>query len=246
MNAADFSARTSGTRHPWLAKHESFSGCMSHLSSSATHHPRSVLIYSYELGFLSSPRNFSSLSRPIYPSLCRSSTLSSPDSPIHGAHPDMIAYGNVTVYPSPGLQAMGATFNLIGDYSSYCLQSVPDVACRPINTFSLSFPSPFFGALPYLAVHFGALAPSSLPSGFHRIVAFRCACPVSYAGPPVTFILVFTAGILLFGVGLQTNTVTCSSAIYLCIIFYGSSKVLIYIFLSTWSLFRRLRLGELT
>jgi hypothetical protein len=40
-------------------------------------------------------------------------------------------------------------------------------------------------------------------------------------------------GVIIFGVGLETNYTVCSVAIYLCIVFYASSKVLIYFFLST-------------
>ncbi|KAJ7615829.1 hypothetical protein FB45DRAFT_1106524 [Roridomyces roridus] len=42
----------------------------------------------------------------------------------------------------------------------------------------------------------------------------------------------WTAGILMFGVSLQKDTRACAVAIYLCVSFYTSSKVLIYAFLS--------------
>jgi hypothetical protein len=45
--------------------------------------------------------------------------------------------------------------------------------------------------------------------------------PISYLG-----------GILIFGVGLEQTALTCSLAIYSCIAFYATSKLLIYSFLS--------------
>ncbi|KAJ7043681.1 hypothetical protein C8F04DRAFT_1028692 [Mycena alexandri] len=41
----------------------------------------------------------------------------------------------------------------------------------------------------------------------------------------------FASGILIFGVGLETYEAGCSAGIYLCIVFYSSSKLLIYAFL---------------
>ncbi|KAJ7180726.1 hypothetical protein C8R46DRAFT_591828 [Mycena filopes] len=41
----------------------------------------------------------------------------------------------------------------------------------------------------------------------------------------------FASGILIFGVGLETHEAGCSAGIYLCIVFYSSSKLLIYAFL---------------
>ncbi|KAJ7041838.1 hypothetical protein C8F04DRAFT_1252779 [Mycena alexandri] len=47
-----------------------------------------------------------------------------------------------------------------------------------------------------------------------------------------SYFFVFTSGILIFGVGLQTNKTTCAAGIYICVLFYSSSKVLIYAFLT--------------
>ncbi|KAF8216579.1 hypothetical protein K438DRAFT_1703578, partial [Mycena galopus ATCC 62051] len=41
----------------------------------------------------------------------------------------------------------------------------------------------------------------------------------------------FSSGILIFGVGLETDAAVCEAGIYLCIVFYSSSKFLIYSFL---------------
>jgi hypothetical protein len=41
-------------------------------------------------------------------------------------------------------------------------------------------------------------------------------------------------GVLIFGAGLDSNRNTCSGGIYLCIVFYATSKALIYAFLSTY------------
>jgi hypothetical protein len=49
---------------------------------------------------------------------------------------------------------------------------------------------------------------------------------------PRIILTVCPAGILVFGVGLQLNGTACAAGIYLCILFYTSSKVLIYLFLS--------------
>ncbi|KAJ7643516.1 hypothetical protein FB45DRAFT_895335 [Roridomyces roridus] len=47
-----------------------------------------------------------------------------------------------------------------------------------------------------------------------------------------SYCFMFASGILIFGVGLQRNTTTCAAGIYLCVLFYTSSKVLIYTFLT--------------
>ncbi|KAJ6591500.1 hypothetical protein DFH09DRAFT_1137178 [Mycena vulgaris] len=46
-----------------------------------------------------------------------------------------------------------------------------------------------------------------------------------------SWLFLFASGVLIFGVGLETHEAGCSAGIYLCIIFYGSSKLLIYAFL---------------
>ncbi|KAJ7247606.1 hypothetical protein B0H12DRAFT_736805 [Mycena haematopus] len=45
-----------------------------------------------------------------------------------------------------------------------------------------------------------------------------------------SWLFLFSSGILIFGVGLETRE-SCSAGIYLCIVFYSSSKLLIYAFL---------------
>jgi len=51
-----------------------------------------------------------------------------------------------------------------------------------------------------------------------------------------SWLFIFTSGILVLGVGLEKNDVSCSMGIILCIIFYGSSKFFIYMFLCSSSL----------
>ena len=46
-----------------------------------------------------------------------------------------------------------------------------------------------------------------------------------------SWLFIFASGILILGVGLEENDVSCSTGILLCIIFYGSSKFFIYVFL---------------
>ncbi|KAJ7116060.1 hypothetical protein C8R44DRAFT_794047 [Mycena epipterygia] len=46
-----------------------------------------------------------------------------------------------------------------------------------------------------------------------------------------SWLFLFTGGVLIFGVGLETREAGCSAGIYLCIVFYSSSKLLIYAFL---------------
>lgn len=46
-----------------------------------------------------------------------------------------------------------------------------------------------------------------------------------------SWLFIFSSGILVLGSGLEKNDVSCSMGILLCIVFYGSSKLLIYIFL---------------
>ncbi|KAF9645372.1 hypothetical protein BDM02DRAFT_589138 [Thelephora ganbajun] len=47
-----------------------------------------------------------------------------------------------------------------------------------------------------------------------------------------SWLFLFTSGILLLGFGLERNHVSCSVGVFLCIIFYGSSKFFTYGFLS--------------
>lgn len=50
-----------------------------------------------------------------------------------------------------------------------------------------------------------------------------------------SWLFIFTSGILILGFGLETNDTSCSMGILLCIIFYGSSKFFIYVFLCSFS-----------
>ncbi|PVF96498.1 hypothetical protein CPB86DRAFT_508416 [Serendipita vermifera] len=47
-----------------------------------------------------------------------------------------------------------------------------------------------------------------------------------------SWLFVFSAGLVVNGVGMSMNLASCLSGIYLCIFFYASSKVLIYLFLA--------------
>ncbi|KAJ6517538.1 hypothetical protein C8R47DRAFT_256166 [Mycena vitilis] len=47
-----------------------------------------------------------------------------------------------------------------------------------------------------------------------------------------SYLFVFTAGMLMFGVGMQMNRTACWAGIYICVLFYAQSKVLIYAFLT--------------
>ena len=51
-----------------------------------------------------------------------------------------------------------------------------------------------------------------------------------------SWLFIFTSGILILGVGLEENDVSCSMGILLCIVFYGTSKLFIYTFLCSSSL----------
>lgn len=46
-----------------------------------------------------------------------------------------------------------------------------------------------------------------------------------------SWLFIFTSGILILGFGLEKDELGCSMGILICIIFYGSSKFLIYVFL---------------
>jgi len=46
-----------------------------------------------------------------------------------------------------------------------------------------------------------------------------------------SWLFLFTCGVLIFGIGLDHGDSACSLSIYLCIAFYGSSKLFIYCFL---------------
>ena len=51
-----------------------------------------------------------------------------------------------------------------------------------------------------------------------------------------SYLFLFTSGILILGVGMTTSAIACSLGIYLCIVFYGTSKFFIYLFLSEFPL----------
>lgn len=51
-----------------------------------------------------------------------------------------------------------------------------------------------------------------------------------------SYLFLFTAGILILGVGMATSPAACSLGIYLCIVFYGTSKLFIYLFLGEFYL----------
>ncbi|KIK55074.1 hypothetical protein GYMLUDRAFT_248881 [Collybiopsis luxurians FD-317 M1] len=46
-----------------------------------------------------------------------------------------------------------------------------------------------------------------------------------------SWLFIFSSGILVFGIGLQFNHAVCSAAILLCIAFYATSKLLVYLYL---------------
>lgn len=50
-----------------------------------------------------------------------------------------------------------------------------------------------------------------------------------------SWLFIFASGVLILGFGLEKDDASCSTGILLCIIFYGSSKLFIYIFLSSFS-----------
>ncbi|KAJ7138636.1 hypothetical protein C8R46DRAFT_610593 [Mycena filopes] len=47
-----------------------------------------------------------------------------------------------------------------------------------------------------------------------------------------SYLFMFCSGLLIFGVGLQTNNIACGAGVFICVLFYASSKVLIYAFLT--------------
>ncbi|TFK36647.1 hypothetical protein BDQ12DRAFT_686276 [Crucibulum laeve] len=47
-----------------------------------------------------------------------------------------------------------------------------------------------------------------------------------------SWLFLFSSGILVLGVGLELNKSVCTAAIYLCVIFYATSKFLVYAFLT--------------
>jgi len=46
-----------------------------------------------------------------------------------------------------------------------------------------------------------------------------------------SWLFLFTSGVLIFGIGLDRSSIVCSFSIYVCIAFYGTSKLFIYCFL---------------
>ncbi|KAF7321238.1 hypothetical protein HMN09_00212900 [Mycena chlorophos] len=47
-----------------------------------------------------------------------------------------------------------------------------------------------------------------------------------------SYLFLFSTAVLVFGVGLQMNPTACAAGIYLCVLFYTTSKILIYAFLT--------------
>ncbi|KAF5384028.1 hypothetical protein D9757_006945 [Collybiopsis confluens] len=46
-----------------------------------------------------------------------------------------------------------------------------------------------------------------------------------------SWLFLFASGILVFGIGMESKDVVCAAGIYLCVLFYATSKLLIYFFL---------------
>jgi len=47
-----------------------------------------------------------------------------------------------------------------------------------------------------------------------------------------SYLFLFTAGVLILGAGVDGDPVNCTRISYLCLVFYGSSKVFVYLFLA--------------
>ncbi|KAJ7191310.1 hypothetical protein GGX14DRAFT_481597 [Mycena pura] len=47
-----------------------------------------------------------------------------------------------------------------------------------------------------------------------------------------SYLFLLSSGMLVFGVGLQLNKIACSAGIFICVAFYSTSKILIYLFLT--------------
>ncbi|KAJ7289525.1 hypothetical protein C8J57DRAFT_1213856 [Mycena rebaudengoi] len=61
-----------------------------------------------------------------------------------------------------------------------------------------------------------------------------------------SYLFILSAGLVVFGIGLQAGQAACTAGIFLCIVFYATSKIFIYLFLTekvhiVWSNGRRLR-----
>ncbi|KAK0204982.1 hypothetical protein DFS33DRAFT_1258898, partial [Desarmillaria ectypa] len=61
-----------------------------------------------------------------------------------------------------------------------------------------------------------------------------------------SWLFLFSSGVLTFGVGLESHPTICAVAIYICVFFYSTSKLLVYCFLIekvhlVWSPFRGVR-----
>ncbi|KAF5349021.1 hypothetical protein D9758_012699 [Tetrapyrgos nigripes] len=46
-----------------------------------------------------------------------------------------------------------------------------------------------------------------------------------------SWMFTFTSGMLIFGIGLETSLSVCTTGVFLCIVFYASTKALLYVFL---------------
>ncbi|CAK5267120.1 unnamed protein product [Mycena citricolor] len=47
-----------------------------------------------------------------------------------------------------------------------------------------------------------------------------------------SYLFLFASTLVIFGFGLQLNATSCAAGIYLCVLFYATSKILIYLFLT--------------
>ncbi|KAF9041095.1 hypothetical protein BDZ89DRAFT_1128940 [Hymenopellis radicata] len=105
---------------------------------------------------------------------------------------------------------------------------------------SLNFPSPGMQALSSFIYFAGISVISHCVSGrlaSEEVLSWNTLKQTTWARLCILLIFLdswaflFSSGIITFGVGLSTNATSCAVAIYICLFFYGTSKLLIYCFL---------------
>lgn len=140
------------------------------------------------------------------------------------------------MFPSMALQVLSCCIHMLGA-SPYTpneiySQSQPQASLSSATAYpaGLLAPSSRRGPLSLTLGRAYAWFSPSLTLGylyFHvRLMSVRCTCSL------LTSCL---AGISIFGIGLESDESSCEAAIILCIAFYGTSKMLIYLFLSEYS-----------
>lgn len=163
--------------------------------------------------------------------------VNAPSTPFESPKP--LTYSNR--YQKPRIPSPNAAASTQAQYKKGSLRLLHDSAspppasalCPPSS--STMTPDTIASAIIYLV---GVSVVSHLIS--RRVLIDGAQCSLRQASWPRicvliifldSYLFIFTAGVLILGVEMRTSSAACALGIYLCVVFYWSSKFFIYLFL---------------